>query len=100
MARQRAGVVRAQVVRAEAARIRDRARSFRRDFKRHSKEPKWKEVEELVAKPLHELRTRVSQELLRRSADKNALVPIDRDPVPDQFSEQVRRYYENLGSGE
>ena len=30
----------------------------------------------------------------------DALVPIDRDPVPPQFAEGVRRYYERLGSGQ
>jgi hypothetical protein len=87
-------------LRAEAARIRERARSFRREFKRHSDEPKWNLIKETVARPLRELRQQVSEELLRRSGAKNALVPIDRDPVPEQFAEQVRRYYENLGRGE
>lgn len=87
-------------LRAEAARIRERARSFRREFKRHSEEPKWELIKSLVARPLRELRQQVSEELLRRSGAKNALVPIDRDPVPEQFAEQVRRYYENLGRGE
>ena len=87
-------------LRAEAARIREQARSFRREFKRHSEEPKWNLIKELVSRPLAELRQEVSAELLRRSAIKNALVPIDRDPVPEQFTEQVRKYYENLGIGE
>jgi hypothetical protein len=51
-----------------------------------------------IAAPLAELRDRVSDELLRRTA-KQALVPLDRDPVPPRFSEKTRRYYENLGSG-
>lgn len=87
-------------LRAEAARIREQARSFRSEFKRHSEEPKWELIRELVSRPLSELRQEVSAELLRRSAAKNALVPIDRDPVPEEFTEQVRRYYENLGRGE
>jgi hypothetical protein len=87
-------------LRSEAARIRERARDFRRDLRRHSEQPQWDLVRELVAEPLDELREKVAEELLRRSAEKNALVPIDRDPVPDQFSEQVRRYYERLGSGD
>jgi hypothetical protein len=70
------------------------------EFKRHSKEPQWDEVRKLVAEPLRELRQRVSQELLRRSAERTSLVPIDRDAVPEEFSDQVRRYYEQLGSGE
>jgi hypothetical protein len=84
--------------RAEAARIRDRASSMRADFKRHSKEPNWELVQEFIGRPLVELRNAVNEELLRReSSDK--LVPIDREPVPPEFVEPVRRYYERLGSG-
>lgn len=86
-------------LRAEAARIRDRARSMRAEFKRHSAEPNWELVRVQVAEPLLELRDRVSQELLRR-ASKQALVPLDRDPVPPGYSEKTRRYYERLGSGQ
>ncbi|MBC8350603.1 MAG: hypothetical protein H8E66_01365 [Planctomycetes bacterium] len=86
-------------LRAEAARIRDRARGFRVELKRHSKEPSWDLVELQVAKPLAELRDRIAEELLRRTSD-DAVVPLDRDPVPSRFTEQVRRYYERLGSGE
>lgn len=86
-------------LRAEAARIRERARAFRQEYKRHSEEPKWDLIRDMVARPLRELRQEVSEELLRRAAEKNELVPIDRDPVPEQFVEQVRRYYESLGSG-
>jgi hypothetical protein len=52
-----------------------------------------------IAGPLVELRTRVSEELARRES-KEALVPIDRDPVPTRYSELVRRYYEELGKSE
>ena len=86
-------------LRAEAAGIRDRARGFRQEFTRHSEEPQWDLVRELVAVPLEELRVRVSQELLRRSAKRNEVVPIDRDPVPKQFTRQVEEYYEQLGLG-
>lgn len=85
-------------LRAEAARIRDRARGFRVDLKRHSKEPSWDLVELQVAKPLAELRDRIAEELLRRTSDE-AAIPLDRDPVPSRFTEQVRKYYERLGSG-
>jgi hypothetical protein len=87
-------------LRATAARIRDRARGIRAEFKRHSREPQWPLVRQLVAQPLRELRLHVSEELLRRAGDRNATVPIDRDPVPERFAEQVRRYYEQLGRGE
>lgn len=87
-------------LRSRAARIRDRARQIRSEMQRHSKPPEWELVEELVAAPLRELRRDVQQEYLRRSAAKNSLVPIDRDPVPTRYTEAVRQYYENLGSGE
>lgn len=85
-------------LRAEAARIRERARATRAEFKRHSKEPNWDLVRMQVAEPLNELRDRVAEELLRRTS-KQALVPLDRDPVPPRYSEKTRLYYERLGSG-
>lgn len=85
--------------RAEAARIRERAREIRAESKRHSAEPNWELVQQQVAGPLAELRDRVAEELLRRTS-KKALVPLDRDPVPPQYSEKTRRYYERLGSGQ
>ncbi|MCW5553891.1 MAG: hypothetical protein KIS67_17260 [Verrucomicrobiae bacterium] len=86
-------------LRAEAARIRDRARTVRQDLRRHSVEPQWDLVRMQIAGPLLELRTRVAEELARRES-KEALVPIDRDPVPTRYSELVRRYYEELGKSE
>jgi hypothetical protein len=84
--------------RAEAARIRDRVRGAREDVRRHAKEPDWNRLQDLVTRPINELRQRISEELRRRESP-DALVPIDRDPVPPQFAEGVRRYYERLGSG-
>ena len=86
-------------LRSEAAAIRDRARQMRSELKRHSKQPKWSLVESMIAKPLRELKMKVSEELMRRSADRTDPVPIDRDPVPQEFSGAVKRYYESLGSG-
>ncbi len=86
-------------LRAEAARIREQAREIRREMKRHSKEPNWDLVKMKIAKPLAELQDRVAEELIRRSGKDN-LVPLDRDPVPAQFQDAVRRYYERLGSGQ
>ncbi len=85
-------------LRAEAARIRDRARGAREEFKRHAKVPDWNQLRTLVAEPINELRDRIAEEVRRRESP-DALVPIDRDPVPPQFTEGVRRYYERLGSG-
>ncbi len=83
-------------LRAEAARIRDRARATRQDLQRHAREPQWDLVRLEIAGPLMELRNRVSEELARRETPE-ANVPIDRDPVPRRYSELVRRYYEELG---
>jgi len=85
-------------LRAEAARIRDRARGAREEFKRHWKEPDWTRLKDLVAQPINELRDKIAEEVRRRESP-DSLVPIDRDPVPPQFTEGVRRYYERLGSG-
>ena len=85
--------------RAEAAQVRDRVRGAREEFRRHAKEPDWNQLQGLVTKPINELRQRIGEELRRRESP-DALVPIDRDPVPPQFAEGVRRYYERLGSGQ
>ncbi len=85
-------------MRAEAARIRDRARGAREEFKRHATEPDWTKLKGMVADPIRELRNRVAEEVRRREKP-DSLVPIDRDPVPPQYSDNVKRYYERLGSG-
>ena len=85
-------------LRAEAARIRDRVRGAREEFKRHSKVPDWTKMKGLVADPIGELRDRIAEEVRRRESP-DSLVPIDRDPVPPKFAEGLRRYFERLGSG-
>jgi hypothetical protein len=45
------------------------------------------------------LRNRIGEELAKLQSAE-AMVPIDRDPVPGRFTELVRRYYENLGGDE
>ena len=92
-------LVRSPELRAEAGRIREAARSMRIDYKRHAKEPEWPLVRRLIAEPLNQLREKVQEELLRQSAERNALIPIDRDPVPSLYQQQQDRYYENIGSG-
>ncbi len=86
-------------LRGEVAELRQRARDLRSDLKRRSAEPKWSEIEEVVAEPLRALSRRVSDELMRRVAKKSAVVPVDRDPVPEQFRRSVETYYQNLGGG-
>ena len=85
-------------LRADIARVRDRVKGIRIDFKRHSKEPEWDLVKMKVLQPMMELQQRLAEEIAKRSSNES-LVPIDRDPVPARFAEQVREYYERLGSG-
>jgi hypothetical protein len=86
-------------LRNEVARVRDRARAMRSEFKRHSKDPQWPLVQSQISGPLVEVRNRVAEELARREKS-DSLVPIDRDPVPGKYSDLVRRYYEKLGNEE
>lgn len=86
-------------IRAEAARIRERARSMKAEARRHSKDPNYKLWRVDIAEPLLELRNRVNEELVRKTS-KRSLTPVDRDPTPPGFSEKTRRYYEELGKGE
>jgi hypothetical protein len=86
-------------LREELARVWDNARAIRAESKRHGKEPQWDLVRTQVIDPLVELRERVSEKLAQLQSDE-AMVPIDRDPVPDRFAELVRTYFENLGQGD
>ena len=86
-------------LRDQVANVRERARTLRLDYKKHAKPPQWDVVRNEIAQPLAEVRNRINEELAKRES-KEALVPIDRDPVPQKFTELVRRYYEKLGSGE
>jgi hypothetical protein len=84
-------------LRNQVAQARERARAARNEWKRHGKTPQWPVVRAQVSAPLAEVRQRVAEELARRESNE-ARVPIDRDPVPNKYSELVRRYYEKLGS--
>lgn len=83
-------------VSTEVAQIRERARALRLQYKRDGKRPDWAVITTQISAPLAEVRERVDEELLKRQS-KDALVPLDRDPVPPKYSDQVKRYYEQLG---
>ncbi len=86
-------------LRRDLATVRDRAQAIRAEFKRHGTEPQWDLVEQQITKPLTELYKRLSNELARLQSDE-AMVPIDRDPVPGRFTDLVREYFESLGGGQ
>ena len=86
-------------MRADVARIRDRAREMRVELKRHSKDPNWPLVQELIIEPLAELQQRIDEEIARKES-RESRVPIDRDPVPSRYADALQKYYERLGSGQ
>ena len=83
-------------LRNDIANARERAREMRVEMKRDLKKPDWAVVRLEVMTPLVEVRQRLREELAKRNS-RESLVPIDRDPVPGRYAEQVRRYYEQLG---
>lgn len=85
-------------LRNEAAKIFDRAREMRLGLKRSNEAPQVAHLNTRITQPLIELRDRVVEELSKRDAGKN-LAPVDRDPVPAEYRELVKRYYHELGRG-
>lgn len=85
-------------LRNDAAKILDRARDLRINLKRSNEAPQVASLNQRITQPLIELRDRVVEELSKKDAGKN-LAPVDRDPVPAEFRELVKRYYKELGAG-
>ncbi len=83
-------------LRNDVAVARESARRLRQESRREKTKPDWAVVQLKVLKPLVEVRSRIAEELARRGS-REALVPIDRDPVPGRYTDLVRRYYEDLG---
>lgn len=85
-------------IQAEVQKVRDRARSARAEFKRHTQTPNWDLVRTSVHQPMIELQQRLKEEIAKRESP-DSMVPVDRDPVPTKYRDLVRSYYERLGSG-
>jgi len=83
-------------LRNRVAQVRDRAKTMRAEYKRHGEEPKWDLVKSQLLNEMQSLEQRIAQELAKRDSDR-AMVPIDREPVPEQFDSLVQKYYELLG---
>ncbi|MGL4400141.1 MAG: hypothetical protein ACRCXD_09760, partial [Luteolibacter sp.] len=78
------------------ARARQAGIEMRKDFKRHAKEPDSERIQIEILNPLAEAATQLDARL--RDLDReNPLAPVGRDPVPDRYTEVVRRYFEELG---
>jgi hypothetical protein len=85
-------------LRNEAAKVLDRARELRINLKRSNEAPQVAVLNTRITQPLIELRDRVAEELSKKDTGKN-LAPVDRDPVPAEFRDLVKRYYQELGAG-
>ena len=83
-------------LRNELSEVRQSARDIRRENKENGKPPKWDLVDMQILRPLTEINKRLEEELTLRQP-KREMVPVDHDPVPEEYSELVRRYYERLG---
>jgi hypothetical protein len=86
-------------LRYQLATVRERASALRQQFRQSGRPPNEKVVREQLVTPMTQVRVWLQQELARQE-NANSLVPLDRDPVPDNYSELVRKYYEKLGSAQ
>src|SRR6185437_970277 len=84
-------------LRYQLATVRERASALRQQYRQFHRRPDEQVVREQIIEPMTQVRVWVEQELARQQ-NANSLVPLDRDPVPDNYSELVRKYYEKLGS--
>jgi hypothetical protein len=82
-------------LRNRVAQVRDRARAMRSEFKRHGEMPQWDLVKSQLLGEMQALQQRINQEVMKLESDR-AMVPIDREPVPEEFDSLVQRYYELL----
>lgn len=88
-----------QDVRNQLATVRERVGVYRRSFRESGLRPDRDSLMKKVLEPLALARDWVDQELAR-TQNERSLVPLDRDPVQEKYSDLVRRYYEKLGSAQ
>jgi hypothetical protein len=86
-----------QDVRNQLATVRERVGVYRRYYRQNGQLPSSEELQSKVLAPLALARDWVGQELARAQNDRS-LVPLDRDPVQEKYTDLVRKYYEQLGS--
>lgn len=92
------GILPQEELRNALARVRDEAKAMRIDFRRDNLPPAAGSIRQRITDPLVELQGRLSDEIAKQNRE-NPIAPIDRDPVPSEFRDLVRRYYEELGAG-
>jgi hypothetical protein len=84
-------------LRNQLATVRDRLGAFRAEYRNGRRAPSAETIREQLLMPLSQVQVWVQEELARQE-NSASLVPLDRDPVPQNYSELVRKYYEKLGS--
>jgi hypothetical protein len=89
-------IVDAPDVRNQIARARERLGVFRGYYRDYRRISEGEVVRQDVLTPLTQARVWIAEELARLD-NSASLVPLDRDPVPDKYTESVRKYYEKLG---
>jgi hypothetical protein len=88
-----------QDVRNQLATVRERVGVYRRNYRQNGRRPSNGDLQNKVLSPLALARDWVGQELSRAQNDRS-VVPLDRDPVQEKYSDLVRKYYEKLGSAQ
>jgi exonuclease V gamma subunit len=88
-----------QDLRNQLTTVRERTSALRAQYRLNGRRPDDKYVREQILVPMTQVRVWLQEEIARQQ-NANSLVPLDRDPVPDNYSELVRKYYEKLGSAQ
>jgi hypothetical protein len=86
-------------LRNQLATVRERVAGFRAIYRQSGARPDTNSLQVKVLGPMTEVRIQL-QEDLARLQNIHSLVPLDHDPVPETYSDLVRKYYEKLGGGQ
>jgi len=86
-------------LRNQLATVRERVSALRAEYRQSQRKPDLNVVRAQIVTPLTQVRVWLQDELARREKS-DRLVPLDRDPVPDNYAELVRAYYQKLGNGQ
>jgi hypothetical protein len=92
-------VLNPQDLRNQLATVRERIAIMRADYRDRGRLPQNDQVKSQILAPMTQVRVWLREELARQE-NVASLVPLDRDPVPENYSELVRKYYEKLGSAQ
>ncbi|MCM8537039.1 MAG: hypothetical protein NE334_13960 [Lentisphaeraceae bacterium] len=88
-----------QKLRQKVASVRDRLRQMEMEKKRHSKAPTVSVINKSIIEPLAQLQEELNEELSKLN-DTKGKIRLDKEPIPEEYEEQVRTYFDRLGKGE